>query len=185
MPVYISIVRGINLGGHNKLRMIELVDLMKNLGFRNVLHYIQSGNLLYTGEEKDCRALSSEISEALNNKYRLDVPVITLKAESFLKMVSENPFTSNPFYDIKFMHMTFLGSLPLTLKANSLSDKSFLPDEFRISGQFIYLYCPGGYGRTKLSNSFFERELELTATTRNWKTVLALRDLLGKTGWLK
>jgi uncharacterized protein (DUF1697 family) len=176
MTKYISILRGINLGAHKKMAMPDLKALYENLGFTEVVTYIQSGNVVFNAPD-DATDLVQKIEQAIAAKYPFTVPVIVRKAEEWVKIVSKNPFLHQDGVDLEKMHVTFLGSTPSDVLLEKIKLLDFSPDKFEILGQEVYLYCPIDYGHTKLSNSFFESKLKVTATTRNWKTVNKLLEL--------
>lgn len=169
MTTFISILRGINLGGHNTVKMDALRKLFMDLGFINVQTYIQSGNVIYQGAKQDTRELNQAIQDSIMRAFGFDVPVITLTLEELIKIGKSNPFSKDSEKDSSFFHVTFLSGRPTVADVNKLHENDFKPDEFRAIDKAIYLYCPNGYARTKLSNTFFEKKLKVSATTRNWK----------------
>ena len=98
----------------------------------------------------------------------------------FERVAAGNPFLSNVQVDPAFLHVTFLYATTSVIILTDLPSPNADGDEYAAGEQAIYLYCPNGYGRTKLSNTYFERKLKVTATTRNWKTVNALLDMARK-----
>ena len=174
MQKYISILRGINVGGAKKVLMADLKALYESLGFTNVRTYIQSGNVAFaTDSTADLTAL---IQTAIATKYCFDVPIIVLTNTELTAIVQNNSFIVLT-EDTTKLHVTFLGATPTETALMKLQKLSFAPDAFQITDRAVYLHCPIDYGHTKLSNSFFEKQLKVTATTRNWKTVLALVKL--------
>ena len=180
MSTFISILRGINVGGHNPVKMETLRQLYAELGFSNIQHYIQSGNVIFSSETTDILFLEKVICEKILAAYGWFVPVHVMKKEELRNALSNNPFINNTSKDSSFMHITFLSSQPDKELIEKISGMNYHPDEFFIIGKTIYLYCPNGYGRTKLTNSFFENKLKLIATTRNIKTVKELLFLADK-----
>jgi len=181
MTIYISILRGINVGGQKKIRMEDLKALYERLGFREVRTYIQSGNVIFnTSLNIKILSLSEKIEKAIEEEYHFHVPVIMRTADEMHQILSSNPFLNEEGINWEKLHVTFLNEIPQSTKAITLKEADFSPDRFRIIGKEVYLYCPGGYGNTKLSNNFFEKKLHQKATTRNWKTVGTLADLIVK-----
>ena len=174
MQKYISILRGINVGAAKKILMADLKTLYETLGFTNVRTYIQSGNVAFTTDST--ADLTVLIQTAIATKYSFTVPVIVLTDAELTAIVQNNPFIALT-EDFTKLHVTFLGTLPNKIVLAKLKIISFAPDAFQIINRAVYLHCPIDYGHTKLSNSFFEKQLKVTATTRNWKTVLALMEL--------
>ncbi|HET9825023.1 MAG TPA: DUF1697 domain-containing protein [Chitinophagaceae bacterium] len=174
MTTFISILRGINLGGHNTVKMDALRKLFIDLGFVNVQTYIQSGNVIYQSKKLEARKINQAIENNIKQKFGFDVPVITLTLEELIKIAKSNPFSKDKTRDTSFFHVTFLSDKPKVNDVNKIKENDFKPDEFKEIDKVIYLYCPNGYGRTKLSNSFFENKLKVSATTRNWKVTSEL-----------
>jgi len=171
---YIAILRGINVSGHKLINMKLLKEMFENHGFKNVRTYIQSGNIVFESASGEPEQLAGSIAQAINTRFGFDVPVLVLTAEELLKMSDSNNFIKNRNEDISKLHVTFLSAKPEALNLESLKTVNYPPDEFYIDGKSIYLFCPGGYGNTKLTNTFFEKKLKVTATTRNWNTVMEL-----------
>ena len=172
MATYISILRGINVSGQKKIRMEDLKGLYEGLDFSEVTTYIQSGNVIFkTGLNLSISGLSEKIEKAIEEKYHFHVPVIIRTADEIRKILSSNPFLDEDGLDREKLHVTFLEEKPQPTDVGAIQKFDFSPDRFWIIGKEVYLYCPGGYGNTKLSNTFFEKKLHVKATTRNWKTV--------------
>ncbi len=177
MKTYISILRGINVSGQKLIKMDALRELYENFGFNLVKTYIQSGNVMFGSEPAKPAQLADSISAAIQQKFGFDVPVLVLEREE-LKAVSErNNFILKRGEDIAKLHVTFLSAVPDKFIQESISPEGYLPDEFYIDGKAVYLFCPNGYGNTKLNNNFLEKKLKVRATTRNWKTVIELVKL--------
>ena len=177
MQIYISILRGINVGGNRILKMEALRALYAELGFRNVQTYIQSGNVIFQYDQATSGELGIKIASAIAEKFALDVPVIVIELEELRQIIADNPFSKETSKDIRYLHVTVLSETPDKEKYDKIGETAYLPDEFQRCGKAIYLYCPAGYGNTKLTNSFFEGKLNVTATTRNWKTANELLRL--------
>jgi len=176
MNTFISILRGINVSGHNIISMKDLKNLYESLDFRNVLTYVQSGNVIFQSTTHDAFKLASLIETQIKKSFGFSVPVIIRNKSEFQRIISDNPFVKRK-EDPSKLHVTFLNTSPLPSDLNKLSTPTNETDEFIIKDKEIFIFCPNGYGRTKLNNTFFEKKLNLTATTRNWNTVNALFDL--------
>ncbi len=171
-------LRGINVSGQKKIKMNELRTLYESLGFRLVKTYIQSGNVIFESPDSDTSELKSKIETNIKQTYGLSVTVIIRTAGEFQHVINNNPFCGTRQEDITKLHVTFLSETPSasSLKTiDKLKDKS---NEWIIAGKEIYLFCPNGYGRTKLTNNFFAKNLNLSATTRNWNTVNKLYEIV-------
>ena len=162
-------LRGVNVTGVNKIAMSGLRALFEQLGHANVATYIQSGNVVFTSD-RDSSGLAGEIGRALESKLGLNVPAIVRAASELAAVLESNPLDSGG-RDPARLHVTFLDQVPHASAVAALKNHASPPDDFVIEGSEVYLHCPGGYGNTKLNNTFWERRLRVTATTRNWKTV--------------
>ncbi|MGD8404236.1 MAG: DUF1697 domain-containing protein [Anaerolineales bacterium] len=171
MNTYISMLRGINVSGQKKIRMADLRDLYESLELKNVQSYLQSGNVVFDSDEKDIDKLKEAIETQIETNYGFSVPVLIRIKEDFQRVIKEHPFAEEEAIRVL---VTFLYESPEKSKLEELSQHEDKVDQFAIGEQEIFLFCPGGYGRTKLSNNFFEKKLGVVATTRNWKSVNAL-----------
>jgi uncharacterized protein (DUF1697 family) len=182
MKPYISLLRGINVSGQNKIRMEDLRRLHAELGLQKVRTYVQSGNVVFESGESDTSNLAEQIETQIASKLVLTVPVLLRSVVEFSRILNTNPFLTGRQEDPGQLYVTFLSSLPDPVIAAGLQPPAGETDEFVIIGQEIFLFCPNGYGRTKLSNNWFERKLNRVATTRNWKTVNTLYQMALETG---
>ncbi len=178
METYISILRGINVGGHNKIPMTGLKDLYEELNLKNIITYIQSGNVIFKfAKVPSEQGLAKKIEKKILEKYGFDVPVIIRSLNEIENTLVTNPFLKQDGIDIEKLHVTFLSDVPQKAQLEAIKKYYHSPEKFIILGKEVYVYCPNGYGNTKISNTFFENKLKVTATTRNWKTVNKLADL--------
>ena len=174
---YISLLRGINVGGQKKILMKDLKALYESLGFANVVTYIQSGNLLFSSEVKAETAIN-QIEEAISKQYGFDVPVQVREVSDFESIIKNCPFSELDLVEEGTRVMvTFLDVQPTEENTEKLISYVKEPERLVLVGREVYLHCPNGYGKTKLSNSFLENKLKVGATTRNWKSVLKLWEL--------
>ena len=174
MNTYISMLRGINVSGQKKIRMADLRNLYESLGLQNVQSYLQSGNVVFDSDEKNVDKLRDSIEAQIESNYGFSVPVLIRTKEVFQRVIEEHPFAEEEAIRVL---VTFLYEAPDKSKLEELSQYEDKADQFAIGEQEIFLFCPGGYGRTKLSNNFFEKKLGVVATTRNWKSVNALYEM--------
>lgn len=171
MNTYIALLRGINVSGQKKIPMAELRDLLSGVGLENVQTYIQSGNVLFQSSEENLQKLELKIHQAIASHFGFDVPVLVLSPE-----ILQNIFDGCPFSEEKKKnsYFTFLYDTPKQEAINEVADLNFPNEEFAISSNCIFFYSATGYGRAKCSNNFFERKLKVTATARNYKTMVKL-----------
>lgn len=174
MITYISMLRGINVSGQKKIKMEELKKLYESLGFKNVQTYIQSGNVIFDFSDTNISKLINKIEQKIKKSFNFDVPVLIRTKNDLQKLIANNPFTKK---DSSKLYVTFLSDTPIKSPLDEITKIKDKSEEFIISGKEIYLFYPNGYGRSKLTNNYFERKLKLSATTRNWKTVNKLLEL--------
>lgn len=177
MTTYIALLRGINVSGHRMIKMEDLKNVLGELNFTNIRTYIQSGNIIFETEKKDPAYLEKQIEEKILNHFEFQVPVV-IRTRTELDIIhNNNPFLGKRSEPADKLHVTFFPEQPEKEHLKKIEGLLFLPDEFIVSGREVYLFCPNGYGRTKLTNQFFENKLKLTATTRNWKTIEMLLQM--------
>ena len=174
---YISLLRGINVSGQKKIIMKDLKALYESLGFANVVTYIQSGNVIFESDA-DEQTLIKKIEETISKKYGFDVPVQVRSAREFKNSIEACPFDELDLVEEGTRVMvTFLASVPSSEYVAKLMTYVKEPERLVCMGRVVYLHCPNGYGKTKLSNVFIENKLKVKATTRNWKSVCKLWDI--------
>ena len=155
MAIYIALLRAVNVG-QNVIKMERLRELWSQCGCKNVTTYIQSGNVVFEAEGSPAN-WSQAIEQRLAGETRLPVSVILRTPAELKGIIARNPFLRDAL--------------------KKLSAVNAGGDQFRLSGKEVYLYCPEGYGRSKLSNAALERALSVKATTRNWNTVNKLDEI--------
>lgn len=173
---YVVLLRAINLGSHNKVSMADLRALVAAAGAEDVKTYVQSGNVVCRSAAETGSQLARAIAERIHQELDLAVTVLVLDQDELAKVVAANPFL-DAGRDAAKAHVTVLVDEPDPACVRDLEAMSFGPDEFRVEGRAVYLYCPDGYGRSKLSNAFLEKRLGVAATTRNWRTVTTLAEM--------
>jgi uncharacterized protein (DUF1697 family) len=174
METYIALLRGINVSGQKMIKMPELQILFSKHGFKNVRTYIQSGNIIFECKKTNPDVLVKLLEEKILKHFKFEVPVIIRHQDEIKSILKNNPFLTKRNEEKDKLYVTFLSNESGKYEKSDESEKS---DEFILSGKNIYLFCPNGYGRTKLNNNFFENKLKVKTTTRNWKTVEKLSVL--------
>jgi uncharacterized protein (DUF1697 family) len=177
MPNYVALLRGINVSGHRIIKMEPLRACFERLGFTKVASYLQSGNVIFAAGAESPSRLAKRIEEGIHEDTGFSVPVLLRSARELAEITNGNPLLEQPGIDLSKLHVTFLAGPAPAAAEESLARLALKPERFRVMGREIYLYCPNGYGRTKLSNSAIEKKLGLGATTRNWKSVNVLSAL--------
>ncbi len=176
MNTYISILRGINVSGSKMIKMDALRKMYEGMGFKNVQTYIQSGNVIFQSKKTLAANLENKIAKEILENTNFEVPVLVKELDELKNVLNSNPFLDKRKEDINFLHVTFLSDTPQKENIEKIKGE-YSPDEFIISDKNIFLFCPNGYGKTKLHNNFFENKLKLQATTRNWKTITELVNI--------
>ena len=157
--------------------MVDLRSSFEKMGFQHVSTYIQSGNIIFSAKQVQEGVIEQTISQYLKKDFGFEVPIIVLAKDTLEKIIAGNPFTKHPDKDATFMHLTFLASTPGNFNNGEIEAKKLEGEEYYCTNKAIYLYCPKGYGNTKLNNNFFEKKLQVTATTRNWRTTNKLLEI--------
>jgi len=200
MATYVALLRAVNVGGHAPLDMAELRRSLEGLGLRDVMTYLQSGNVVFTADEAPALEHAAAIEVRVERDFGPRVGVRVLSADELARIVAANPFAAEPGGGEKALHATFVLSAASEGDFGAASEAAFgavyeaafgrleLPaaegEEATFVGPpalatpVVYLHLPHGYGRTKLTNAYFERALGAAATTRSWRTVRALADLV-------
>ncbi len=166
MTTYIAILRGINVGGKNILKMDELKSLFESLSFQHVTTYIQSGNIVFQSELM-INEIENLITINIQIVFGYTVPVIVMTREYLKQIINDNPFTKDKE---AFLHCTFLSDDVNESEKELIESKKLEKEEVHFGKRVVYLCCPEGYGNTKLTNTFIEKKCKVVATTRNWKT---------------
>ena len=181
MNTFIILLRGINVSGHRPLKMLDLKMMLEKEGLENIETYVQSGNVVFSSTESNPQKLEKQISSAIEKTFGYnDIPIICLSADKLKKVVDQNPFARDADKDHQFIHVTFLDGEPKPEGKGAIEEKKREGEEISYRDDVVYLYCPRGYGTSKLTNSFLENKLKVTATTRNWKTTNKLLEIAGK-----
>lgn len=175
---HVALLRGINLGGNNRLAMRDLVALFSTAGCTDVMTYIQSGNVVFRAPAAVTAALAGAIQTGIEREFGLRVPVVLRSADELERVVRDNPFLGRDA-DTDALHVMFLAAAPAPAAVASLDPQRSPGDEFAVVGREVYLRCPRGLAGTKLGNDYFDRRLATISTGRNWRTVLKLVEMAG------
>lgn len=170
MRTYISLLRGINVGG----RLVDmglLKEIFNTIGAEKVETYLRSGNVIFESSENDTSALMRKIERELEKRLGFKIKAFVKTVDELRNVVDRMPLGNR---EGDKLHVTFLSATPVNFPSKEVDSVKGADEEYAYTGNEIYLYCPGGYGRTRLSNNYFERKLKVDATTRNWRSVNAL-----------
>jgi len=158
--------------------MAGLVTTFEQAGCRHVQTYIQSGNVIFEAQPELARQIPGIISKAITRQFGLEIPLVTRTAAELRTIVRANPFQRSGA-DERLLHVAFLADSPAADRVAGLDPDRSPPDEYVVRGREIYLRCPNGVARSKLTNAYFDSKLATICTIRNWKTTLKLLALAG------
>lgn len=175
--VHAALLRGINVSGKNKLPMNALREIFEDAGCRDVETYIQSGNVVFAAAARLARRVPRMIRQMIRESFGYDVPVIVRSTGELESIARENPFVMEGA-DPQTLHVAFLANEPASTQIARLDPHRSPPDRFAVLGAEIYLCCPKGIGRSKLTTAYFDSKLETTTTIRNWRTVTKLLEMV-------
>jgi uncharacterized protein (DUF1697 family) len=172
---YVVMLRGVNVSGRNRLPMEELRELVSAAGGEDVRTYIQSGNAVFSSGRRAAEIVTS-LEKALEGALGTAVPVLVRSKKELDVVIQKNPFVRRGA-DLGVLHVTFMATAPKAGEIGRARERPRDGDEFEVLGREVYLRCPNGYGKSKLTNTFFEKTLGSAATTRNWRTVTTLAEM--------
>jgi len=176
MATWVVLLRGINVGGANRLAMEDLRKVVTTLGHTAVSTYIQSGNVVMTSARSDRATVAAEICDSIRTTFGPVVSAVLRTPDELRAALAANPFTAK---DGTRVLVTFLSDTPNPDDVARLEADRFLPDQFQISGSELYGYYPNGAGRSKMTLGYFEKRLNVVGTARNLNTVAKLIELSG------
>ncbi len=182
MPVFIAMLRGVNLGPHKRMKMEKLRSSCEALRLEQVKTYIQSGNVVFRAAKQDPASLAKKMEDRIVQDFGFSSKVVIRTADQMSRVIRNNPLLRRTGVDADKLHVTFL---PLVPAAAAIKKLNMLPqqdDQFCCVKAEVYLYCPNGLGQCKLPNNFFEKHLAAGGTTRNWRTVNTLYSMAQECG---
>ncbi len=167
--------------GHNKIKMTDLSALYFKLGIADAETYIQSGNVIFSEIGSiPPSALSVNLEQAILERFNYIVPVMVRTREEMNNLFFTNPFLGEKDFDPSKMAVIFLHDEPSATQIQKVANVDYPPDKFIIAGRDIFIYCPNGFGRTKLYTNYFENKMGVSGTARNWKTIITILDIAKK-----
>jgi uncharacterized protein (DUF1697 family) len=177
MPVVISLLRAVNVGGHNKIKMDDLRRLCASLHLKDVQTYVQSGNVVFRTEARDLAELSTRIENRIQKDFGFRPSVMLRTSEDLRSVIARNPFAGRPDMEPGKLLVMFLANDPAAGAREKITAIKADPEELRLDGLELYIYFPNGMGRSKLSMGPVERILKTAWTGRNWNTVTKLLEI--------
>ncbi len=179
MTVFISLLRGINVGGNNMVKMETLRELYAELKLRDAASYVQSGNVVFRSAAKDSVRLGQQIEDGIERTFGHRPRVVLRTAAELRDVVARNPFAARSGIEPNRLLVTFLAGQPSDEVRAKVEALRTPPEEMYIDGREIYTYFPNGISKTKLSLPAVERALKIPGTGRNWNTVTKLVAMAG------
>jgi uncharacterized protein (DUF1697 family) len=178
MPTtHVALLRGINVGGKNKLPMSDLTAMFTAARCDNVRTYIQSGNVIFDAAPGAASKVAGVITARIASRFGYRTPVVMRTQKELEDVIRQNPFLKAGA-DETALHVMFLADLPDAGRVRDLDPDRSPPDRFIVRGREVYLQLPSGVGRSKLTNDYFDTKLATTSTGRNWRTVTKLLELM-------
>jgi uncharacterized protein (DUF1697 family) len=175
---YVALLRGVNVGGKNRLPMIDLCAMFSAAGCASVQSYIQSGNVVFQAAPRVAGGIAAVIADRIAKDFGYRTPVVLRTSQELADAIAHNPFFAAGKQQ-EWLHVTFLADQPSPAAVRTLDSHRSPPDEFIVRGRDIYLHLPNGAGRSKLTNQYFDSRLKTVSTSRNWRTVNQLLELMG------
>ncbi|WP_204344003.1 DUF1697 domain-containing protein [Psychroserpens algicola] len=174
MNTYIVLLRGINVGGHKKIPMAQLREILSKSGFEAVKTYIQTGNIILQSLDETTDAVETKIHKVIQSHFGFDVPVIAKTRSELQQIFDACPF---PLEKKQASYFILLSEIPLKTLVDEVHTINYLNEEFHIVNDCLYLFSAAGYGNSKFNMTTFENKLKVRATSRNFKTTVKLLEL--------
>ncbi len=176
MSRWVLLLRGINVGGKNKLPMADLKSLLAELGASDIETYIQSGNAAFSASGLRPQIFSKKLSKAISDIHGFAPQIIVVTAEGFIRSIEDCPFPKEDLSE-KILHFYFLTEPANSPQEDKLNELKISSEQWALVDDVFYLYAPDGFGRSKLAAKA-EKLLGVGATVRNWRTVTKLQTLI-------
>ena len=173
---YVALLRGVNVGGKNKLPMADLRDIFAGVGCAAVQTYIQSGNVVFEAAQDLAERAPGIVTQAIRRRFGYETVVVVRSGEELRQVVDSNPFDTSG--DPRFLQVAFLEDTPGAEAVSRLDPQRSPPDAFAVRGRNVYLHYPNGVARSKLTNEYLASRLQTASTMRNWRTVLTLLKMV-------
>jgi|SRR5579883_489852 len=175
--VLITMLRGVNLGPHKRMKMADLKALYETLGMTDVETLIQSGNVVFRTKERSAEKVAARIEKAIEERFGFTAPVVARTAAELRTVIERNPFAGRKGIEPDKLAVHFLGGEPESAAREKLAAIPPAPEEMVLDGRELYIYFPNGMARPKLSLAQVDRVLGGRMTARNWNTVGKLLEM--------
>jgi uncharacterized protein (DUF1697 family) len=177
MPIYVALLRGINIGPHKRMKMEKLRASCEGLGFERVRTFIQSGNVIFKAAKLSGDGISKKLSACILADFGFSVEVIARSKDEMGAIIEANPFVGQRGIDVKKLHVLFLSEVPAAAAVKKLESLTAAPDKLHAAGKEIYFYFPNGVSGSSLWKHPLDRVVSVPATMRNWNTVNSLYQM--------
>jgi uncharacterized protein (DUF1697 family) len=174
MTTHLALLRGINVSGHNMIKMDALKTTLEAIGFQNVQTYIQSGNVFVDTDEENPAKVGFQIKQEIFKVFGHEVPIVVIGKSDLENCFKNNIFLKEKDCDIKKLYVAFVSIALRSDCINDLKMSQVKPDEAHIDESRIYIKYSVGAGKTRFDQKYIEKKLNVTATIRNWNTVTQL-----------
>jgi len=182
MPVLVCFLRGVNVGGHAKIKMDALRSLFLALKFEEPQTYVQSGNIVFKTAERNPRLVADRIRQAITKKFACSPDIMLRTVAELRAVVSNNPFAKRTGIEPGKLHVFFLAAQPARNAQENLGQLAIRPEELHLIGRELFIYFPNGVGKSKLPWARLDRALETRGTGRNWNSVTKVLELAERIG---
>ena len=180
MPVVICMLRGVNVGGRNMIKMDALKSLCASLKLKNPQTYVQSGNVIFSSGEKDLVKLAKRIQDAIEKNFKFRPGIMLRTADDLREVVEKNPFAKRSGIEPGKLLVNFLAYDPGKEAREKALAIKIGPEEMHLIGREAYIYFPNGQGRSKFPWPAIERALGTSGTGRNWNSVTKMLEMAEK-----
>jgi uncharacterized protein (DUF1697 family) len=177
LTAFVALLRGVNVGGANRLPMPALKELFALAGASRIETLIQSGNVIFQADQSQGADIAETVRRQIQRRFGFDSPIVLRDASQWRALIAGNPFLTAGIHPEQ-LHVACLSSAPDASALARLDPQRSAPDAFAVVGADIYLHLPNGVARTKLSNSWFDAKLGVASTLRNWRTATRLAEAL-------
>jgi uncharacterized protein (DUF1697 family) len=182
MTIYIALLRGINVGGKNQIKMADLKRILESIGLIRVETYIQSGNVIFESNDNEV-TLRKKIEDKVEAKFGFSAVVVLRTAAELERLIRDCPFSEAEVAEAESANLegesryvALLTEAPVQEKIEYLNPFQSESDQYRIKNRDIYLLFRHSIRNSKLANSL--QKLDAPATVRNWKTINKLQALV-------
>jgi uncharacterized protein (DUF1697 family) len=180
VSVIICMLRGVNVGGHNKIKMDALRNLFASLKLRDPQTYIQSGNIVFHSDERDLDLLTKRLETAMEKKFGFRPRVVLRTSDELKCIIAKSPFAKRSGLDLAKLLVVFLPTMPPKDALRGIQAKNPGREEIHLQGRELYIYFPDGIARSKVTPALLDKNLACSGTGRNWNTVTMLLEMAKK-----